>query len=703
MRIGTPLALIGLLGMSMLVTTCIAGSAIATSDTAMQIADAKSFGNGQGWASDGVHLVRTEDDGRHWQDITPASVMGIQQVFFANPQEGWVAGVDQSGALALFSTDDGGATWFAQPPIAPAPAGAHVVSMHFADARHGWLMLQLPSSSNFSFGRLLASKDGGAHWHRLPKPPMAGDIRFATASDGRLWGDSEHPGFYRSHDGGQIWLRAEQTEAMAVDQAAFASALPEGVLGENESLLDVQLHGDGSAWLLVGGGVCREFKSQCSQHTRLLVLDAAGQLRDITPRSLLAGQPSHLVELSINNEGFDKCAAATASHTNAWWPNTPWSWVNIYIGGENRGCSQVHLDSAWVDSVLATGFTLVPTWVGPQAPGSICGGCSIHSSNVATARQQGIAEANAASAAASALGLYPPTIVYYDMERYDPAYQDAVHAFIDGWVQGMHAHGNQAGVYGSPYNIKFYAEIGHPPDAVWLASWNGDPGVFGITGISDALWANHQRLHQYLGGHNETWNGVTFNIDSNGSDGPVAAGGCFVAEPILGKYNAMGGAGGILGPCTTNTNPTADGGVYNHFQNGSIYHSAATGTHEIHGAISDKWNSLQWELGPLGYPISDETATADGIGRFNHFEGGAIYWTSATNAHAVYGAIFDLWETRGLEASCLGYPTSDEYDDGSLRRSDFQRGYINWSSTQGAIAHCSDRIFADGFGVSSAP
>jgi hypothetical protein len=29
------------------------------------------------------------------------------------------------------------------------------------------------------------------------------------------------------------------------------------------------------------------------------------------------------------------------------------------------------------------------------------------------------------------------------------------------------------------------------------------------------LWVNHQRLHQYKGDHNETWGGVTINIDSN--------------------------------------------------------------------------------------------------------------------------------------------------------------------------------------------
>ena len=31
----------------------------------------------------------------------------------------------------------------------------------------------------------------------------------------------------------------------------------------------------------------------------------------------------------------------------------------------------------------------------------------------------------------------------------------------------------------------------------------------------------HQRLHQYVGDHKETWGGVTINIDSSVVDGPV--------------------------------------------------------------------------------------------------------------------------------------------------------------------------------------
>src|SRR5262249_294006 len=75
------------------------------------------------------------------------------------------------------------------------------------------------------------------------------------------------------------------------------------------------------------------------------------------------------------------------------------------------------------------------------------------------------------------------------------------------------------------------------------------------------------------------------------------------------------------------------------FQGGSVYWTPQTGAHEVHGAIRDKWASLGWERSSLGYPVSDETAAADGVGRYSLFQGGAVYWTVQTGAHAVSGPI----------------------------------------------------------------
>jgi hypothetical protein len=84
-------------------------------------------------------------------------------------------------------------------------------------------------------------------------------------------------------------------------------------------------------------------------------------------------------------------------------------------------------------------------------------------------------------------------------------------------------------------------------------------------------------------------------------------------------------------------------------------------THEVHGAILATSQELGAESSFLGYPVIDESGTPDGIGRFNHFQAGSIYWTPATGAHEVHGLIRDYWSAHGWERNAaLGYPISDE-------------------------------------------
>jgi hypothetical protein len=100
------------------------------------------------------------------------------------------------------------------------------------------------------------------------------------------------------------------------------------------------------------------------------------------------------------------------------------------------------------------------------------------------------------------------------------------------------------------------------------------------------------------------------------------------------------------------------------------------------------WASLGWERSFLRYPQTDETTTPDGVGRYNHFQGGSIYWTPGTGAHEVHGAIRGLWASLGWERGWLGYPTSNELstEDGTGRYSEFQHGSIFWSPGTGALA-----------------
>jgi LGFP repeat len=96
------------------------------------------------------------------------------------------------------------------------------------------------------------------------------------------------------------------------------------------------------------------------------------------------------------------------------------------------------------------------------------------------------------------------------------------------------------------------------------------------------------------------------------------------------------------------------------FDGGDIYWSAATGAWEMHGAILQQWTAAGGFRPGMGLPTTDETSTPDNRGRFNRFQGGgAIYWTSGTGAHILTGPILGRWDALGGVNSYLGYPTSD--------------------------------------------
>ena len=107
---------------------------------------------------------------------------------------------------------------------------------------------------------------------------------------------------------------------------------------------------------------------------------------------------------------------------------------------------------------------------------------------------------------------------------------------------------------------------------------------------------------------------------------------------------------------------------------------------EIHGDIYKKWVQMGREN--YGLPLTDETATPDTVGRYNHFtDGKSIYWHPTTGAHAIYGGIRALWSSLGWERSELGYPTSDEMNapDGIGRISYFQQNAIYWTAAAGPV------------------
>ncbi len=154
------------------------------------------------------------------------------------------------------------------------------------------------------------------------------------------------------------------------------------------------------------------------------------------------------------------------------------------------------------------------------------------------------------------------------------------------------------------------------------------------------------------------------------------------------KYQNFTGAEGLLGNSTGSEAVAPDNvGHYQHFQGGSIYWTPATCAREVNGSIHALWANLGWERSVLGYPTTDETMTPDGVGRYNHFQHGSIYWTPLTGAHEVHGLIRDRWSALGWEKSQLGYPISDETAevDGSGSFNLFEHGSIHWKRATNAV------------------
>lgn len=123
------------------------------------------------------------------------------------------------------------------------------------------------------------------------------------------------------------------------------------------------------------------------------------------------------------------------------------------------------------------------------------------------------------------------------------------------------------------------------------------------------------------------------------------------------------------------------------YEFGAVLFRTDRGALAVYGAIGARWAESGGVGGFLGWPTTSETATPQGPGRYNHFDGGSIYWGPDTGAHLVYGAIRDLWAQLSWEQGALGLPTSDEQDvpgAPGARQSRFERGVITWTAATGA-------------------
>jgi hypothetical protein len=239
---------------------------------------------------------------------------------------------------------------------------------------------------------------------------------------------------------------------------------------------------------------------------------------------------------SFRGYGFDQCLAPSQKSMNTWLRQSPYLAVGIYISGSSRACRvQPHLTPSWISTQLTNGWRLLPITLGPQAscnprfprygkdrtidpdPGA--------KHHYGKARKQGVAEAQKTVTAAKALGIVAGSTMWYDLEGFDATRtrcRDSALAFLSAWTRELHTLHFVSGVYssaGSGIWMLDEARIDDPtayhlPDQIWIARWDGAANT-STTYIRNDGWRPGGRMKQYVGGHNETWGGVTINIDKD--------------------------------------------------------------------------------------------------------------------------------------------------------------------------------------------
>jgi hypothetical protein len=228
------------------------------------------------------------------------------------------------------------------------------------------------------------------------------------------------------------------------------------------------------------------------------------------------------------SSGFDTCTAPSLSTMRAWL-RSPYRTVSIYLGGSDLACAQPALTPDWVIETHALGWDFLPTWVGLQAPCTTAvGDARITASDAVTA---GATEARDAAASAEALGFGAGTPLSLDMEPFpttDPACVSTVQAYFNAWDRTVDAAHFTSAIYlnagygfaalGDAYGQASFVE----PTDIDLADWDGVDSVYFRSAPAGA-WADHQRLHQYLGDKTETWGGATDTVDVSDVQAAVGA------------------------------------------------------------------------------------------------------------------------------------------------------------------------------------
>jgi len=192
-----------------------------------------------GWALSDKAILRTNDGGSTWYDVTPPGVYplgyGVSADFFDASRAFFVApdSADPMHAGALYRTANGGLTW----SMNAVPFGGGILD--FLDTSNGWAMAGLGVGAGSNAIAIFQTTDGGATWTQVfindPNDPNArtdiplGGLKgvfyardMQTAWVGGIVYSDATLYLFRTDDGGRTWTQVSAELPSAAQQAQIS-------------------------------------------------------------------------------------------------------------------------------------------------------------------------------------------------------------------------------------------------------------------------------------------------------------------------------------------------------------------------------------------------------------------------------------------------------------------------------------------------
>lgn len=212
----------------------------------------------------------------------------------------------------------------------------------------------------------------------------------------------------------------------------------------------------------------------------------------------------------------------------------------------------------------------------------------------------------------------------------------------------------------------------------------GSAGTLGVP-LEDESYDGDVIGQKFTGGE-VSWNSSTKTFTTVPADLASQLDGVVVPMDATAAINqawrAAGGFAGPMGARQGGQSTLSGGGVVQAYAGGKVYYTPATGAHAVTGAILSKYESAGGPTGDLGFPIATEADGGAPNSRMTVFSASdkpVIFWTPDNGAIVVRGAINAAWTKLGGAAGKLGVPTGEQKVDGDTVTQKFSGGAISWN------------------------